>query len=218
MRDLLSPYAYLSSLHERVIRHPFPEYSEKMKSIMPDRREFDAHLSHTGSLHRCYLASLTSILGKENPALKILELGTATGVSAAFMMEALGPEGSLTTIEIRDLDRAPDSPWRFDHLAPWKDDPRLRRILGDVLDPEIHGPIPAADLLFVDTDHSFEQAVREWQIYRLKVVPYGIAAFDDIHFNDGMERFWDSIDLPKFDTGRVIHEAGFGLVLGGQAA
>lgn len=180
-----------------------------MQAIMPDRREFVFHISTAGNLHRVYLYSLVSILKPK----KVVELGTGTGVSAAFMMEALPPESTLVTIEIRELDFAPDSPWRFDHLKPWEKDPRLVRVRGDVLDQEIHGQIDGVELLYMDTVHSSDQLSREWKIYFPKMAPRGVILMDDIHMNEDIQRFWDAIQIPKFDTGKVIHDSGFGLVL-----
>ena len=203
-----SPHT-LEQLHLRACNHPMPRWTPAMQAIMPDRREFCSHLSKVGALHRAYLAALVSILKPIRP----LELGTGTGVSCAFMMDALQQHATLTTIEIRELDYSPGSPWRFDHLSPWKHDPRLVSIRGDVLDYEVHEHISGVDFLYIDTDHTLEQLSREWDIYVPKVMPGGIVILDDIHLNAGMEQFWNGIREQKHDTGRVIHESGFGLVV-----
>lgn len=41
----------------------------------------------------------------------------------------------------------------------------------------------------------------------------GTVIFDDIHLNDGMQNFWDSVTQEKFDLTNVGHWSGTGMVL-----
>ncbi len=45
----------------------------------------------------------------------------------------------------------------------------------------------------------------------------GLLVLDDIHYNDEMKRFWESIPVAKYDLTDVGHASGTGIVdFGGQ--
>lgn len=154
-----------------------------------------------------YYLYLRSLVEQTRPK-TILELGTCEGTSAMFMLLAL-PEGSrLVTVDVeRNAGKV---------LGPCLDDPRLTVLVGDDLDLRTFGDLDFApiDLLYADTGHNYEQASREWAIYRRFLAPDGLAVFDDIHLYAGMDRFWAELPEPKLDAGARIHYSGFGIKLG----
>jgi predicted O-methyltransferase YrrM len=191
----------IRDLHEDILRHPFPVYDEAMRSVFPERHQFNRYLAWKGNLHHLYLWALVRIL---KPA-KILELGTGIGTGAFFMMCALPPCSRLITVELHP---APPP-----HLGFWDADPRLTKVIGDDLDLRIYGDLDLGetDLLFIDSDHQAPHVERQWDAYRSFLAPGAVAVFDDIHLNVGMSRFWDALAGEKIDTGNAIHESGFGL-------
>ena len=82
----------------------------------------------------------------------IVEWGVRGAVSTWAFLEGLPPDGQLFSVDIVLGDVPP----------PVSADPRWTFILGDDLDPEVQAQLPAvADLVFIDTDHTYEQTVGE---------------------------------------------------------
>ena len=146
-----------------------------------------------------YLHALVSVTRPK----KVLELGRCLGTSALFMLGALPEDSTLITVDT--LERASD-------LAHKLNDPRLQIVTGNDLDLGIYDGIDLreVDFMFVDTDHTNQQASREWDLYKPFLSPDAIVAFDDITMND-MGSFWSSLDCAKLETGTAYHYTGFGL-------
>lgn len=152
-----------------------------------------------------YYGLLTSLV-REFDCKSVLELGTFRGASARAMLEGLGPDGCLTSIDLAAT-RLP---------ASLIEDSRFHRVVGDSLVPDCFPSTPhGVDLLFIDTEHTFEQVSAEWELYRSALKPGAIVCFDDIHINEGMARFWDQLSIVKWDTGGRFHPSGFGVALNG---
>ncbi len=139
---------------------------------------------------------------------KILELGRCLGTSALFMLGALGEDATLITVDIEE--RASD----LSHVVA---DPRLQVVIGNDLDLGIYDgvDIGGIDFLYVDTDHTYDQASREWALYRPLLSERGIAVFDDITMNN-MGTFWNELTCAKLETGGTYHYTGFGVVAPGS--
>ena len=67
------------------------------------------------------------------------------------------------------------------------------------------------DLMFIDTEHNYEQIAQEYALYGPFLRNGAMVVLDDIHLNDGMTRFWNEIPHPKVDTGDALHWSGFGI-------
>jgi len=134
---------------------------------------------------------------------KVVELGRCLGTSALFMLGALDEDAVLITVDIQE--RASD-------LAHCVQDPRLRILVGNDLDLDTNAgiDIQSIDLLFIDTDHTCDQATKEWNLYRPLLSENALVVFDDITMND-MGRFWDGLSCAKLETGTKYHYTGFGL-------
>ncbi len=135
---------------------------------------------------------------------KVLELGTSIGRSTSFMMATLPLTSSLTTVDIGSYQRV--------DLASYTNDGRLHIVYGNDLDVAVVDEVgDGYDLLFIDTEHSYEQLVAEWAIYQSRLFDNAIVVLDDIDLNEGMRLFWDELPYDKVDTGSGLHFSGFGL-------
>lgn len=134
----------------------------------------------------------------------VVELGTYEGGSTVYLLGGLPPKSKLITIDIDN---------NYD-LLRGNTDPRLTIITGDDLSDEVWGQVPDnIDLLFIDTNHTSEQAFKELQKYSEKFSPKCFVVLDDIHLPE-MENFWTAITKIKYDISEW-HGSGFGLVVYG---
>lgn len=82
----------------------------------------------------------------------IIEWGVRGGVSTWALLEGLPPDGRLFSVDIIPC------------IVPPRvsEDPRWTFIVGDDLSPEVGLQLPEqADLVFIDTEHTYEQASAE---------------------------------------------------------
>lgn len=138
----------------------------------------------------------------------ILETGTRLGMSAAQL--AVGcPSAKVITLDID-----PHSKNRF------SDDPNLKT-LSNVIpitadSRKAMSLFPAEckqfDLIYLDSDHTYDVVAPEFRIYREMLAPGGVMVFDDITLNPEMRRFWAEVPSPKAEL-NFLHRlcgAGFG--------
>lgn len=82
----------------------------------------------------------------------IVEWGVRGGVSTWALLEGLPADGELWSVDILDCTVPPRV----------SSDPRWHFIVGDDLDPAVQDQLPMyADLVFIDTSHTYEQTVGE---------------------------------------------------------
>ena len=144
-----------------------------------------------------YLRFLYEFAKKYEPSF-MLETGTDRGRSAAHL--ALGnPKGMVYTVDIDPACARNVNELLIDNISASTED---SLIAGKDLPPIV-------ELLFIDSEHTYEHAKAEWELFRPKIVKGGIAFFDDIALNDGMKRFWQEISEPKLDLSH-LHYSGFG--------
>lgn len=74
-----------------------------------------------------------------------------------------------------------------------------------------HGK-PCIDLLFIDTDHTTEQCLKEYRGYLPYMRKGGIVLFDDI-FMEGMSGVWPAIAEPKVILLDLHAHLGFGAAI-----
>ena len=97
----------------------------------------------------------------------VIELGTRTGVSTIGWLHGLTVTGGhLTSI---DLSPRPDI----------GDHDRWTFIQGDDLDEAIIVGLAPAEIVFIDTSHTYEQTVAELERYRHLVKPGGVIVLHD---------------------------------------
>lgn len=159
-------------------------------------------------IHYRFLAGLIKATGAAN----VIEIGTATGLSALAMLTQL-PEGArLTTFDIVPWARYPGTTLREADFA----DGRLVQVVEDLSRPagvDRHRDVlRSADIIFIDAKHD---GVQEQQfIDNFEAVDFErppLLVFDDIRQWD-MIGFWRSVTKPKLDVTSFASWSGTGLV------
>lgn len=158
--------------------------------------------------HYKLLAALVSVLRPKT----IVEIGTATGMSALAMKSALPDDGKIITFDLLAWRNDPNAVLRDDDFA----DGRLVQRLDDLSTPAgwraNADVLQDANLIFVDARHDGHQErefLRGFDDVGLSNAP--IVVFDDIRVW-GMLAFWREIDRPKLDLTSFGHWSGTGLV------
>lgn len=112
--------------------------------------------------HLPYLRAL--VTGRQ--ARTVIELGTRGGNSTlAWLIGVEETDGHVWSV---DLDPPP----------PLKH-PRWTFLQGNDLAPEIFTALPEADIVFIDTSHTYRQTLAELHAYRWKVRPGGLLVLHD---------------------------------------
>ena len=133
-----------------------------------------------------------------------METGTFRGASALHLASG-APEIRVLTVDVD-----PGAKNIVDALARPNIDAVVARSV-DIVEyvKEKYAPL---DVLFLDSDHTYETVSAEWKTYRPLLKVGGAAFFDDIHMNPGMDRFWNEITDPKIDLS-PLHVKGFGAAM-----
>lgn len=137
-----------------------------------------------------------------------LETGTRLGLSAAQL--ACGyPMGKVVTIDIDPHSKgrvlSDENLKQLGNIVPITADSRKARKL-----------FPARcdrfDLIYLDSDHTYDVVASEFRIYREMLSPGGVMVFDDITLNPEMRRFWSEVPQPKVELNflHTLCGAGFG--------
>lgn len=158
--------------------------------------------------HYKLLTALVSVLQPKT----VVEIGTATGLSALAMKNALPDDGKITTFDLFPWGDDPNTVLQIEDFA----DGRLEQRTDDLSTPRgwraNAETLRRAELVFVDAKHDGAQErefVRGFDDVGLANAP--IVVFDDIRLW-GMLAFWQEIDRPKLDLTSFGHWSGTGLV------
>jgi len=106
--------------------------------------------------------------GHATKAKVVVEFGVRGGVSTWAILDGIPEDGLLFSVDILPC------------IVPPRvsSDPRWTFLIGDDLDPAIQAQLPAhADMVFIDTDHTYEQTVKELA-YTLTLTPDRIVMHD----------------------------------------
>lgn len=129
----------------------------------------------------------------------VVETGTDQGRSAASF--ALGnPKGKVLTIDIDPACKDNVDRLNIENIIP------VTTCSLAFADKIKNG---AADVLFLDSLHTYSHTMAEWQAFHGKVKPGGIVFFDDIKLDAGMSQFWAEVPGRRFDLSH-LHVSGFG--------
>lgn len=193
----------LQELYSQVMADQLPAYDERLAVAM-SMAQYDAYQYNIGHTYYHFLSKLVRRLQPK----RVLELGTSIGRSALFMMVTLPENSKLATIDIGSYLRT--------DLAPFAWDKRLKVIYGDDRLPNVAAEAiefldGGIDLLYMDSEHTYDQVAAEWEIYQLHLNNGAIVVMDDIHLNDGLIKFWEEIKYEKIATDEKLHFSGFGL-------
>lgn len=123
------------------------------------------------------IAAIIHMAGLKN----VLELGTLTGKTTTAMLNALPADGSLTSVDIKDL-RAD----AFKDIC--KSDSRVKYITGDSIQTcqKLTGNL--YDLIFVDTVHEWAYALPEFKAIESLMAKGCILAYHDSISFEGIAR------------------------------
>lgn len=142
----------------------------------------------------------------------VVEIGTATGLSALTMLEKLPDDGRVVTFDVVPWDRVPGGVLRPEDLATG----RLVQHVDDLADPAVAGRhrslLADADLLFVDAAKDGQMERRFLELFDgTSFAKQPVAVFDDIRLW-AMLDIWRGIRRPKLDLTSFGHWSGTGLV------
>jgi hypothetical protein len=149
-----------------------------------------------GKEHYKLLAYFAKIM--EGP---LIDIGTYYGFSAAVL--SIDPEKKVITYDIYD--------WINDTEYTIKNRENIELRCMDCL-----YDIPTLlDANFICLDVSPHNALQEDEIFKaLQKYKYkGLLFLDDIHLNNDMHDWWNSITLPKYDLTKYGHFTGSGIVV-----
>lgn len=172
------------------------------------RHSLPRHLDVWPGEHYKLLTALIALLRPKT----VIEIGTATGMSALAMKMALPEDGKIVTFDLFTWQEYPRAVLREDDFA----DGRLEQRSDDL--SVAAGWLKNADLLrsaefiLVDARHDGVQErnfVRGFDEIGLDSGP--IVMFDDIRLW-GMLAFWQELERPKLDLTSFGHWSGTGLV------
>lgn len=159
--------------------------------------------------HYKLLAGLVKAL----EAKSIVEIGTATGLSALTLMLELPKDGKLTTFDV-----VPWPQYMDGTVLTQQDfaDGRLVQVLDDLQQQDVverhRAVLEGADFIFIDAakDGVMEQRFID-NLKPLKFTRAPIVMFDDIRVWN-MLKIWRELDRPKLDLTSFGHWSGTGLV------
>lgn len=109
-----------------------------------------------------------TLLSHAQKAKVVIEFGVRGGVSTWAILDGLPEDGKLYSVDILPC------------IVPPRvsSDPRWTFLVGDDLDPAIQAQLPDhADMVFIDTDHTYEQTAKEL-VYTLSLTPDRIVMHD----------------------------------------
>ena len=158
--------------------------------------------------HYRLLAGLVEVL---RPAL-VVEIGTATGLSALALLSRLGPDARVVTFDLVPWREYPGSVLRDDDFADGRLAQELDDLSTDAGAAKHRDVVAAADLIFIDAakDGRQEQVfLNRFEHTEFRGAP--VVVFDDIR-QWKMLGIWREIARPKLDVTSFGHWSGTGLV------
>jgi predicted O-methyltransferase YrrM len=156
--------------------------------------------------HYRLLAGLVRVLA----ARKIVEIGTASGMSALALLSTAPDDALLTTYDLLDWRSFPDTVLNEADFGP-----RLQQRLADLSQLDTFDKereiLRSADLIFIDgpKDGKFE-SVATRSLIKVLAGRTAILVYDDIRVMN-MVQFWRELPLPKLDATSLGHWSGTGL-------
>jgi hypothetical protein len=212
-------YSMILSLHDDPSR-PTPALLQlSMKAIeaaaKSDLTDISSRFLHSPVYSEIWPGEHYKLLAGLINAMKpkvVIEIGTATGLSALCMKKFMPKGGKITTFDIVPWQKYPNS-----HLIPDDfSDGALIQYVGDLADSsaiEMHRSLlQEANLIFIDAVHDgrFERKLLE-NLQQIAFQKKVYLLFDDIRVWN-MLKMWRDIRFPKIDLTSFGHWSGTGLV------
>jgi predicted O-methyltransferase YrrM len=149
----------------------------------------------------------------------IVQTGVCNGLSSAFMMLALvknGPEGTLHVIDLPAVFSPNDPDWTVKDkvygvvipegkssgwMVPDAYHDRLEVRIGDAKDllPKLIDQLPAIDMFYHDSDHTYRHMMFEFTEAKRKLAAGGLIVGDDISWNASVWDFADRHSVPSYN-------------------
>ena len=149
----------------------------------------------------------------------IVQTGVCNGLSSAFMMLALvknGPEGTLHVIDLPAVFSPNDPDWTVKDkvygvvipegkssgwMVPDAYHDRLEVRIGDAKDllPKLIDQLPAIDIFYHDSDHTYRHMMFEFTEAKRKLAAGGLIVGDDISWNASVWDFADRHSVPSYN-------------------
>lgn len=154
---------------------------------------------------RPYYRYLYRLAKKVNPDV-IVELGVQTGRSTAHLAKG-APKARVIGID--------PQPWDLTEIQ--KECPNIE-IIVDYSERVDISDFPEVDILFIDSAHTHDQVMTEFNMYSQLVRRGGVILLDDINLPDGhgeskdMRKAWDAMPEPKLEL-NFLHGHGFGVIV-----
>jgi len=170
----------------------------------PDTRpEWVQNLPYANDPDASYYRALFHWASTLLPA-RVLEVGTDRGWSAAHI-SAGSPGAAITTVDMR-----PESVVAVRSMPLSNVLPLTMKSCDAYVHVSSRGPF---DMLFIDANHTFNDAYGEYSMFRPLVVDGGLILFDDVGLEmagDEMGVFWDYV-LDRKARLDHLHHTGFGI-------
>lgn len=158
--------------------------------------------------HYRLLAGLVEVMQPR----RVVEVGTATGLSALTLLEKLPEDGRIATFDVVPWSQVPGAVLRPEDFAAG----RLVQHVDDLADPAVatrhRSLLQEADLLFVDAAKDGRMERQFLTLFDgLAFASRPVAVFDDIRLWTMLD-IWRGIRRPKLDLTSFGHWSGTGLV------
>ncbi len=142
----------------------------------------------------------------------VIEIGTATGMSALTLMERLPAEGRIVTFDVVPWTQVPGAVLRPEDMVPG----RLEQYVADLCDPSVAAVhrelLQSADLIFMDAAKDGQMERQFLSLFdSLAFRNSPVAIFDDIRLWNMLD-IWRGVRRPKLDLTSFGHWSGTGLV------
>lgn len=151
-------------------------------------------LGNAGQEHYKLLAYFSTLFNEQT----LLDIGTYKGCSALAL--AFNEKNNVKSFDLGNYRRINNEPNNIEFILDDFTNEKYKKLVLD------------SPFIMLDTDHdgTFEHIAYKY----LKDINWtGYLLLDDIHLNDPMKEFWNSIDNEKHDVTVVGHWSGTGLVI-----
>ena len=143
----------------------------------------------------------------------VIEIGSYVGASSICMAQALAHNARSGLLHCVDLEEAHVT-LTGDHLAEASLSAQARLYHGSSQDPEIIHSLPRSELIFIDGDHTYEGARKDFDTYEALLGDDGIIVFHDTIKIMALQRLMMEIAQdPRYDTISIATSDGDGLTL-----
>ena len=185
------------------------------QAIRIDLNEFSPRFMHSPIYSEIWPGEHYKLLAGLTQALKpniVIEIGTATGLSALCIKKYLPPGGKIVTFDLVPWNKYPNSHLKHEDFANGS----LVQFVANLRDPKIieehYELLRHANLIFIDAAHDGvleKQLLNHFQ--KIEFTNKVYLLFDDIRVWS-MLKMWREIRLPKIDLTSFGHWSGTGLV------